>query len=88
VNFSGELSGVSLQDLMDKEATFYRIIRVFWLYQKDIEEDDGFISCSSPGSCDTSDPKELRFCVKVFYVSPNAVKGSSELCGILTNFLE
>jgi hypothetical protein len=29
VNFSGELSGVSLQDLMDKEATFYRIIRVF-----------------------------------------------------------
>ncbi|MDR0283079.1 MAG: hypothetical protein LBI53_07535 [Candidatus Peribacteria bacterium] len=52
--------------------------------------DPGTLCTSSCKGTDfnTSHPKELRFCVKTFYVSPNAKRGSSELCGMLTNFLE
>ena len=39
-------------------------------------------ACSSD-----SDPKEMRFCVKVFYEF-NGGHHSSELCSIMTNFMK
>ena len=71
----------SIQDvLIWKWLEFYRIVRVFGVYCKNS-------STSNDKSCsDDSDPKEMRFCVKVFYASQ--WKHATELCGIITNFKE
>lgn len=61
--------------------TFYRIVRVYGIYCKNSTSSVDTTSCSEP-----SDPKEMRFCVKVFYKS--TWKHSTELCGIMTNFME
>ena len=60
-------------------ATFYRIVRVYGIYCKNSTSTDD-TSCSN-----ASDPKELRFCVKVFY-DVNGWHHSNELCSIMTNF--
>ena len=64
---------------------FYRIVRVYNVYCKAVDGSDVELisnSCNEP-----SDPKELRFCVKVFYRN-NWDPHSSELCSIMTNFEE
>jgi hypothetical protein len=77
---------------VENEAKFYRIVKIVGLYDKSRGNADEEVSsiCSKvsfPANCDdTSSPKELRFCVKVFYVG--AQYGSSELCSMMTNFKE
>ena len=73
-----------LNELMDWFwATFYRIVRVYGVFCKTNESNpNDTTSCS-----DDSDPKELRFCVKVFY-DVNWWHHSNELCSIMTNFME
>lgn len=80
ITFSGEykyLSGTnvitwSVSSLLLNESEFYRIVRVFDVKNK--------IS-----SCSESCPKEMLFCVKVFYRN-NGNPHSTELCSIMTNF--
>jgi len=72
----------SLEELLKWNWTeFYRILRVYWIYCKNSSNTDNQ-TCSN-----NSDPKEMRFCVKVFY---DDVKWqhSTELCSIMTNFME
>ena len=70
---------------MANEATFYRIIRIVGLYDKSGTNADAKIEgCNLLNSCDNSNPKELRFCVKVYAVGTQVV--SAELCSIMTNF--
>ena len=61
-----------IQDLLWWWWDFYRVVKVFWIYNK-------IDSCNN-SNC----PKEMRFCVKVFYDING--KHSSELCSIMTNF--
>jgi hypothetical protein len=76
---SSEGNQLSLESLMETEAKFYRIVKVIGLYDK--KEGDANTISSNP--IDNS-PKELRFCVKVFYVGVEY--GFSELCSLMTNF--
>ena len=72
----------SIQDLLWSEADFYRILRVYGVYCKNNTSPTNTSGCPKD-----SDPKELRFCVKVFYRNlwdPH----STELCSIMTNFEE
>jgi hypothetical protein len=65
---------------------FYRIVRVFGVYEKN--------KANNPWSSDEATsaqmidwtPAEMRFCVKVFYRWN--WEHSSELCSIMTNFME
>lgn len=67
-----------LEELLYADGlAFYRVLRVYGDYCK---EKDG--NCSSEGA-----PKEMRFCVKVFY-ELNWWKHQNELCSIMTNFME
>jgi hypothetical protein len=80
VSLSGSL--VPLSGLMETEAEFYRVVKVFGLYDKRWTGANTIVGGSfcSWNNC----PKELRFCVKVFYVG--AEYGFSELCSVMTNF--
>lgn len=83
LNFTGTYSYYSwwtlatwwiLKDLVEVDGLdFYRIVRIYWIDNK-----------YSP--CTTDCPKELRFCVKVFY--EKQWQHASELCSIMTNFME
>lgn len=70
-----------IQELLWGEADFYRLVRIYGVYDKNTT------SASIPAT-NTSNwsPVELRFCVKVFYRT-NAPH-TSELCSIMTNFEE
>ena len=59
---------------------FYRIVRVYWIYCKNS-------SSTTDTSCWNEDPKEMRFCVKVFYRN-SQWQHAKELCSIMTNFME
>lgn len=63
-----------MEDLLWNQWDFYRVVYVNWIYPK------------LTGKNGISDPKEMRFCVKVFY-NING-KHSSELCSIMTNFAQ
>ena len=66
-----------LEELLYADGlAFYRVLRVYGYYCKK----DG-------GNCEENDPKEMRFCVKVFY-ELNWWKHQNELCSIMTNFME
>ena len=72
----------SIQELLWSETDFYRILRVYGVYCKNNTSPTNTSGCPKD-----SDPKELRFCVKVFYRNlwdPH----STELCSIMTNFEE
>lgn len=75
----------NLEDLVNVSwLEFYRLLRVYGVYKKN----DSSPSLSVPSSSfDDWTPKELRFCVKVFYQS-NGWRRSSELCSIMTNFMK
>lgn len=60
---------------------FYRVLRVFWIYCKNSDSPNE-TSCS-----EDTDPKEMRFCVKVFY-EVMWWQHATELCSIMTNFME
>ena len=85
LNFTGTYSYYSwwvlatwwiIKDLVEVDGLeFYRIVRIYWIDNK------LWTSCTT-----TNCPKELRFCVKVFYESQ--WQHASELCSIMTNFTE
>jgi type II secretory pathway pseudopilin PulG len=87
--YSGSTLVSTLQELMESDAKFYRIVRVWGLYNKTADKDSS-ITCptvdSSLSVCNNDTPKELRFCVKVWYLFTS--RGSTELCGVMTNFRE
>lgn len=72
-----------IQELLFNETEFYRMVRVFGVYCKE-EDSPNATSTACPKE---SSPKEMRFCVKVFYTNGSA-RSSSELCSIMTNFME
>jgi hypothetical protein len=73
----------SIQDVLFNETEFYRLVRVFGIYCKEEEGTNITVdSCSNDSA-----PKEMRFCVKVFYTH-DATRSSSELCSVMTNFME
>jgi hypothetical protein len=64
----------NLQDLLWNDGEFYRIVRVYDIVNK-IED-----------CIDVSCPKEMHFCVKIFY--RHQWEHETELCSIMTNFEE
>ena len=82
-NSGWEIVVWNMEELMNWFWTnFYRILRVYWVYKKD--EPTPSVSTTS---YTTSEPKELRFCVKVFY-EWSTWKHAKELCSIMTNFMK
>ncbi len=80
----GTIATWNMEDLLEGSGIeFYRVLRVFGIYCKNSDNPDD-ISCLG---YDDTDPKELRFCVKVFYTY-NGWRHSTELCSIMTNFME
>ena len=69
-----EMTGYINDLLVESGLEFYRIVRVYDIVNK--------LSWCSDAKC----PKEMRFCVKVFYRWN--WKHSKELCSIMTNFME
>jgi hypothetical protein len=75
----------NIEDLLKWSWTeFYRILRVYWIYKKNTEDPDVAASYSE---LYWWSPAEMRFCVKIFY-SNNWWKHDTELCSIMTNFME
>ena len=73
----------NIEDLLKWSWTeFYRILRVYWIYKKDTPNPKEDLSDLLWWS-----PAEMRFCVKIFY-SNNWWKHDTELCSIMTNFME
>lgn len=78
----GTIATWNVKDLLEWPwIEFYRVLRVYGVYCKNSNNSND-TSCSYD-----SDPKELRFCVKVFYTY-NWWKHATELCSIMTNFME
>jgi len=74
-----------INDLLWEWVNFYRIVRVYGIYKKNTE--DGPMVLADDTELTWWSPAEMRFCVKVFYES-NWAKHESELCSIITNFME
>lgn len=73
------MTGWDISELVDVDGLeFYRVLRVYWIENK-------WASC--PSSEGEHCPKELRFCVKIFYRNIQW-QHASELCSIMTNFQE
>ena len=70
-------------DLLWEGVTFYRIARIYDIYDKNGDPEDLVDSTN----LHNSDPKEMRFCVKTFY-KMGVWHHASELCSIMTNFME
>ena len=81
----GQLATWEVNELFNMgDLEFYRVVRVYGVYKKNVD------SFSEPcnGDClKDNSPKEMRFCVKVFYRNP-WWKHAKELCSIMTNFME
>ena len=74
-NSDSVLATWNLADLLDVDwLEFYRVMRLYG------------VNCKTACSKD-SDPRELRFCVKVFYKNVQW-KHATELCSLMTNFME
>lgn len=71
----------SLESLLSNGwVQFYRVLRVYGIYCKNTTD----VSLDSSACADKANPKELRFCVKVYFRSRWAQ--DVELCSIMTNF--
>lgn len=82
----GTIATWNLEDLLWwLGIEFYRVLRVYGVYKKNVTGSDEAITDAN--DLTNSDPKELRFCVKVFYEF-NWWQHASELCSIMTNFME
>jgi len=85
--YSGSVIGTwNMEDLLGWSGiTFYRVLRIYGVYKKNTDNPNN--ACSDKATCLTNwTPAELRFCVKVFY--ENKWYHASELCSIMTNFME
>jgi hypothetical protein len=68
---------------------FYRIVRVYGVYKKNVDSPDSWIGGPSYNySAKSWEPEEMRFCVKVFYTASLWWQHAVELCSIMTNFQE
>ena len=80
----------NIKDLLEG-VEFYRVVRIYGIYNKNVNDSsattDIWDLIDKEIDSKVSDPKELRFCVKVFYRN-NWDPHSSELCSIMTNFEE
>ena len=82
-NSGGTIATWNLEDLLWWSwIEFYRVLRVFGVYDKYTSDRNTTVT-----EYRDSEPKELRFCVKVFYTY-NGWYHASELCSIMTNFME
>ena len=73
-----------INELLWSWVNYYRIVRVYGIYKKNT------INTNESAGVDELEkwsPAEMRFCVKVFYEA-NWSKHSTELCSIMTNFME
>lgn len=73
----------SVSELLTNDAEFYRVLRVYWIYDKDSNTN----YAESTNLTDSS-PKEMRFCVKVRYKWVDWHPHDVEICSIMTNFEE
>lgn len=71
----------SISDLLWNEIDFYRLVSIYGVYDKNKNDPDFRVT-----NLTDETPKELRFCVKVFYKTDKP--HSSELCSVMTNFEE
>lgn len=85
----GTIATWNMEDLLWWSGIeFYRVLRVFWVYSKEDNTDPNKTIGGPEQNTDKSwKPEELRFCVKVFYTY-NGWRHASELCSIMTNFME
>jgi len=85
----GTIATWNMEDLLWWSGIeFYRVLRVFWVYSKEESANPNNAVASPVKNPDKSwKPEELRFCVKVFYTY-NGWHHASELCSIMTNFME
>ena len=74
-----------ISELLWNGVEFYRIVRVYGIYRKD--ESNSNESINDTSELQNSEPKEMRFCVKTFY-KMGVWHHESELCSIMTNFME
>lgn len=78
----------AVQDFMDVDwLKFYRIVRVYGIYCKNSNNSNDTSCLAGDPKEVNAAPKEMRFCVKIFY-EVMWWKHSTELCGIMTNFME
>ena len=83
----GQLITWEINDLFNVgDAEFYRVVRVYWVYTKK-DNATNYLGLCQYSDCDDSEPKEMRFCVKVFYRNGHW-KHATELCSIMTNFMK
>lgn len=73
-----------VSELLWEWVDFYRVVRVYGIYKKTAEWPD---TPADEAEIKYWSPAEMRFCVKVFYQS-NWSKQETELCSIITNFME
>lgn len=79
----GTIATWNLEDLLWWSGIeFYRLLRIFGVYKKYTTD-----PLDVTTDYTNSDPKEMRFCVKVFYEF-NGWHHASELCSIMTNFMK
>ena len=87
--YSGGITGTrvvwEIGDLLWDWIEYYRILRVYGIYDKTANNPDSKVVDAS--ALTNSTPKEMRFCVKTIY-NMGAWYHSSELCSIMTNFME
>ena len=75
----------NMADLLNVAGVeFYRVLRVYGVYCKNSQNPSQVVDASHCNN--ESDPKEMRFCVKVFFKSN--WNHATELCSIMTNFEE
>ena len=74
-----------VQDLLWNDVKFYRVVRVYGVYKKNVDGSSEI--CNNSTCLKDGSPKELRFCVKVFYKN-SWWKHAKELCSVMTNFME
>ena len=83
----GAIETWNLEDLLWWTGIeFYRLLRVYGVYKKNTDNPSEKVT-TDPSDYINSTPKEMRFCVKVFYEF-NGWHHASELCSIMTNFME
>lgn len=76
----------NIEDLLEWDWTeFYRIVRIYGIYKKNNDNPNDEILTDS--NLEDWTPAEMRFCVKVLY-RWNGWEHATELCSIMTNFLE
>ena len=84
---TGNVVTWNISDLLWNGVEFYRIVRVYGIYCKASDNPDPNREVGWGYCYKDSDPKEMRFCVKTFY-KMGVWHHSSELCSIMTNFME